>query len=97
MDDEDFAGEFFVGTGLRFVGAVGFAVEGDAEVALLAEEGEKIGWAGFFRDGGGEKDEVGLVGGVGVQPVGGGFWGLGLDGFAGLWVEAFGGAGEEDF
>ena len=86
-----------MGARLWFVGAVDFAVEGDAEVALGAEEGKKICGAGFFWDGGGEEDEVGLVGGVGMQPVGGGFWGLWLDGFAGFRVESFGGAGEEDF
>ena len=43
LDDGDDGGEFFAFQGGGFVGAEGFAVEPDAEVALGLEEGEEVG------------------------------------------------------
>ena len=79
-----------------FVGADDLAVEEDAEVALGVEEGEDVFGFGVRRDGDGEGDQDGFSREIFPGPGGGGFGGVGLDGFAGVRVVADGEAGEEE-
>ena len=94
LDDEDFGGEFFEGGG--FVGAEGFSIVPDAEVALAGEEIEKVGGFCFFRDLDREGDEEGFSG-VGGEDLAGDRAGGAGDNFVGaLRAEGFGGAGEKE-
>ena len=81
---------------MRFVGAEDLAVEEDAEVALLAEEGEEIRALSIGGDGDGEGDQDLFAGEVFVGPGGGGVGGVGADFLATVGVVAFRGAGEEE-
>ena len=81
---------------MRFVGAEDPAVEEDAEVALLAEEGEEVRAFRIGGDGDGEGDEDLLAGQVLVGPGGGGVGGIGPDFLAAVRVVALRRAGEEE-
>ena len=94
LDDLDDAGDF---GGRGGVGADGFAVDENAEVALGAQEGEEFpGFRiGGDRNGEGDEDVRAFQGFRG--PFGGGFGGVRADLIAGVRIVAGGEAGEEEF
>ena len=81
----------------RFVGADNGAIQHDAQVSLLVEEGEKFRGFGACGCGHGEGDQNRLIGEMLHRPCGGAGGRIGRDEFAGVWIVRGGRAGEEQF
>ena len=79
----------------RFVGADDRAIQHDAQVTLLVEEGEKFRGFRACGCGHGEGDQYCLIGEMLHRPCGGASGRIGRDEFAGVWIVRSGCAGEE--
>ena len=95
LDDQDALGEFAEFG--RLVGAVDFAFDPDAQIALLGKKIEEVFWCGVFwnLDAKGQEDRLATAFGKNLSENG---LGSSLSHFQrALWTEALGDAREEEF